>query len=143
VEKVITTEIEFVIKMRAERESKESDGFSKLLKLSIETIKERFQELKDTVDDADKLKKIEEFEEDVLRIKRHRDNESYYPICDYSIISQLDESSDLTAIKAGIEICEDIMNQQEEEIKANNYDPTNVDFAKDFLKRFKNEIAKL
>lgn len=56
----------------------------------------------------------------------------YYPICDYSIISKFDENTDPSYIKAGIEICEEILAHEEEESKR----PENVKFAKNFLKKF-------
>jgi hypothetical protein len=61
----------------------------------------------------------------------------YYPICEYSIITKLDENSHESYIKAGIEICEEILEHREEEIANNNYGQNNVDFAIKFLKRFK------
>jgi hypothetical protein len=59
--------------------------------------------------------------------------EPYYPICEYSIITKLDTNSDPSYIKAGIEICEEILAHEEEESKR----PENIKFAKKFLKKFK------
>lgn len=57
----------------------------------------------------------------------------YYPICNYSIITKFDENTHPSYIKAGIEICEEILAHEEEESKR----PENVVFAKKFLKKFK------
>lgn len=57
----------------------------------------------------------------------------YYPICDYSIITMFDENTDPSYIKAGIEICEEILAHEKEESKR----PENIEFAKKFLERWK------
>ncbi len=62
----------------------------------------------------------------------------YYPICEYSPISQLDKNSHPSYIKAAIKVCEDIL-QHEEEENNTEYDNTqgNTKFATKFLKKFK------
>lgn len=62
----------------------------------------------------------------------------YYPICNYSIITMIDEKSDPSYIKAGIEICEDLL---ENAPHYNQYQKDQCDyqtkFAKEFLDKFK------
>jgi hypothetical protein len=65
--------------------------------------------------------------------KENKTYKPYYPICGYSVITMFDEKTDPSYIKAGIEICEEILAHEEEESKR----PENVKFAKEFLKRFK------
>jgi hypothetical protein len=65
--------------------------------------------------------------------KGKKEYKPYYPICDYSIITMFDEKTDPSYIKAGIEICEEILAHEELESKR----PENVKFAKKFLKQFK------
>lgn len=55
----------------------------------------------------------------------------YYPICQYSIITQFDENTHPSYINAGIEACEEILAHKKEERKQN------IDFAKKFLAKFK------
>lgn len=55
----------------------------------------------------------------------------YYPICDYSNISKIDENSDISYIKAGLEICNEILQHTDNEEK------DNVDFATSYVERFK------
>lgn len=55
----------------------------------------------------------------------------YYPFCDYSNIFFFDENTDPSYIKAGIEACEEIL----EHIDVEPFQ--NIEFAKEFLKRFK------
>lgn len=79
---------------------------------------------------------------DYLKSERHAEVEAmfnkntgyhaYYPICKYSNITKLDENSDPSYIKAGIEICTEILAHEEEESKR----PENIAFAKKFLKKF-------
>lgn len=66
----------------------------------------------------------------------------YYPISDYSIISKIDKNSDPSYIKAGIEICEEILdNPPKYKENYNDYQKKQcdhqVEFAKEFLKKFK------
>lgn len=63
------------------------------------------------------------------------DYHPYYPICNYSNITKLDENSDPSYIKAAIEICEEILAHEEEESKR----PENIAFAKKFLKKYSHE----
>jgi hypothetical protein len=65
----------------------------------------------------------------------------YYPICSYSKIKMINKNSDPSYIKAGIEICEDILaNPPEYGKDYNQYQKEQCDeqvkFAKSFLKKF-------
>ena len=65
----------------------------------------------------------------------------YYPISDYSIISKIDEDSDPSYIKAGIEICEYILkNPPKYKENYNKYQKEQcdyqVEFAKEFIEKF-------
>ena len=64
----------------------------------------------------------------------------YYPISNYSIITQFDKNTHISYINAGIEICEDILLHKEDYLIKNevNY-KGNVTFAEKFLRKFKNE----
>lgn len=75
-----------------------------------------------------------ELEEAIAKLKGKKVDSyhAYYPICNYSIISKLDKDSDPSYIKAGIEICTEILAHEEEESKR----PENIKFAKKFLKKF-------
>lgn len=66
---------------------------------------------------SDKCKKIE----DVLEKKDTY--QQYYPICNYSIITQFDNNTHESYLKAGIEICEEILANADKER------PENVKFA--------------
>lgn len=57
----------------------------------------------------------------------------YYPICNYSIITKINEKSDPSYLKAAIEICEEILAHEKEESKRSE----NVKFAKKFLAKYK------
>ena len=70
------------------------------------------------------------------------DKKEYYPICNYSIITMIDKKSDPSYIKAGIEICEDILENAPQYGKDyNQYQKDQCDyqtkFAKEFLDKFK------
>ena len=78
--------------------------------------------------------KSKEYKKKEAKEDKHR---PYYPICDYSIISKLDKKSHPSYIKAGIEICEDILANAEIYQKGDNFArPSNVSFAKKFIKKF-------
>lgn len=67
----------------------------------------------------------------------------YYPICSYSKIKMINKKSDPSYIKAGIEICEDILaNPPEYGKNYNQYEKEQCDeqvkFAQNFLNKFKN-----
>ena len=61
--------------------------------------------------DEDKIKQANELIVSLEGIgeKDEIENHSYYPICEYSIITMLDENSHPSYIKAGLEICDDII----------------------------------
>jgi hypothetical protein len=62
----------------------------------------------------------------------------YYPINNYSIITQFDKNTHISYINAGIEICEDILSHKEDYSIKNVVDyKINITFAKKFLKKFK------
>ena len=76
------------------------------------------------------------------KIGKKEKKKEYYPICEYSIITMIDENSDPSYIKAGIEICEEIVANPPEYKKGyNKYQKEEcdrqVEFAKGFLKKFK------
>lgn len=80
-----------------------------------------------------------------LGIKKDADKKEvkyhpYYPICNYSIITMLDENSDPSYIKAAIEICEDILAHRDEENKSRK---GNVIFAERFLKKVNNNFVEV
>lgn len=64
---------------------------------------------------------------------------TYYPICQYSAITQIDENSHPSYINAAIEICEDIIAHREIELKDRK---GNVLFAEKFLKKAKNNFVE-
>lgn len=85
---------------------------------------------------ADTQKKYSDLSEKVKSLTKER-YIPYCPICDYSNITKFDSDTHPSYIKAGIEVCEEILLHAEEER------PENVKFAKKFLKNFKYEqIAK-
>lgn len=62
----------------------------------------------------------------------------YYPISNYSIITQFDKNTHISYINAGIEICEDILSHKEDYLIKNVVDyKRNVTFAEKYLKKFK------
>jgi hypothetical protein len=63
----------------------------------------------------------------------------YYPLCDYSIITQFDKNTHPSYIKAGIEICEEILAHREEEEKE-NHGHNNVPIAEKLLKKFREYV---
>ena len=74
--------------------------------------------------------------------KKEKENFEYYPISEYSIITKLNKKSDPSYIKAGIEICEDIVaNPPKYKKDYNQYQKDECDkqvaFAKKFLNKFK------
>jgi hypothetical protein len=69
----------------------------------------------------------------------------YYPICQYSIIKNLNKQSDPSYIKAAIEICEDILaNPPKYKKKDNKFQKDQCDeqvkFAQNFLNEFKTYV---
>lgn len=63
---------------------------------------------------------------------------TYYPICNYSIITMFDENTHPSYIAAGIEACEEILAHEDEETnRSHGKVEENVRFAKEFLTKFK------
>ncbi len=75
-----------------------------------------------------KITKNLELLSDYLPTKEYQ---RYYPISDYSNITKFDENTHPSYIKAGIEVCEEIIIHKSEEREEN------VKFAKTFLAKFK------
>lgn len=66
----------------------------------------------------------------------------YYPICNYSIITMFNRNTHPSYIKAGIEICEDILRTPPKDKPSDNQfqkEQTKemINFAENFLKKFK------
>lgn len=59
---------------------------------------------------------------------------SYYPICEYSIITMIDKDSHPSYIESAIEICQDIILHQKEELEQ-AHPNKNIDFAKEFMEK--------
>jgi hypothetical protein len=76
------------------------------------------------------------------RQKIEKSDYEYYPICNYSIIMMFDKNTHLSYIKAGLEICEDIVafppkikeNYNEFQIKQRN---EMIEFAKNYIEKWK------
>lgn len=67
--------------------------------------------------------------------EKEKDYHSYYPISSpYSEITKFDKNTDPSYIKAGLEICDDILAHEAEELKEGR---ENVAFAKKFIKKFR------
>ena len=74
--------------------------------------------------------------------KNKKETYEYYPICSYSIITQLNENAHPSYIKAGLEICEDIQKNPPPIKKDwNDYQKQQrnemIEFAKNFIKKWK------
>lgn len=86
--------------------------------------------------------KTDEYKKLLGNIETNKEKKEYYPICEYSIITMIDENSDPSYIKAGIEICEEIVsNHPQYEKGFNDYQKkqcdNQVEFAEKFLQKFK------
>ena len=86
----------------------------------------------------------ESFDEEMSKVrgsKKEKQSYEYYPICNYSIITMLDENTHPSYIKAGIDICNDIIafppaikkDWNDYQINQRN---EMIEFAGNFLKKF-------
>lgn len=115
-------------KLRKEKEEKEMGRMkemSELLEITIEEYAEKFKSFSNK-----------------FRTKEEENPYEYYPISNYSIITKIDENSDPSYIKAGIEICEYILTNPPKHGKDfNQYqkDQCNnqIKFAQKFINKFK------
>jgi len=105
------------IENRKEKERKQNGGKTDKEQLEEwksfveKALSETKQKLADGSLDEDKIKQANELIVSLEGIgeKDEIENHSYYPICEYSIITMLDENSHPSYIKAGLEICDDII----------------------------------
>lgn len=117
-------------KYRLEKEQEETNRIkemAELLKISIDEYFEMHKSIKN------KFRKQKE---------KHYE---YYPICEYSIIKKINKNSDPSYIKAGIEICNHIIENPPKYGKDyNKYQKDQCDnqikFAENFIKKFGNII---
>lgn len=116
VDKIMTDpDVEKVLRfMQSEKEAYEEKERQKEIKIFGMTRAEYFEK------NSDKLK-------DVFRTTK---DSTYYPICHYSAIWNFDKDTDHSYINAGIEICEEILNNENESHE-------NIKFAHKYLDKFK------
>ena len=105
-----------------------------------ETLQSTYEHVKKRKDkeDEEKLKKdVAIFGmsyKDYVKTAKYKARETrrkyeYGTVCEYSIISQLDKGSHLSYIKAGLDICRDIIRDGEQ---------SNMEFARGFVEKFQN-----
>lgn len=126
----------------SERQEKELEA-----KIESNLSEEEIDEMAQVVDELHKkreeeykgFKKYLESENLDMFGNQKKDYIGYYPISNYSIITQLDENSHPSYIKAGIEICNDILNHQKEEIEyGHGHGENNIKKAKKLLIKLEN-----
>jgi hypothetical protein len=131
-----------VIKNRQERKKKENEDRFKFFGYLLPIINEKRAKLGKTpvsIDDEDFYDHIDNSlnRKTIIQLPFE-----YYPICNYSIIMQLNENSHPSYIQAALEVCEDIV-ANPPEIKKNfnqfQIDQRNegVNFCENFIKKFK------
>ena len=82
------------------------------------------------------------------RQKNENDTYDYYPICNYSIITMFDENTHPSYLKAGLEICEDIVTNPPK-IKEgwNDYQKEQrnemIEFAKTYVEKWKDVVGNV
>jgi hypothetical protein len=114
----------------------------------------RYIDVKDSIYKAEKLaQEIKSFGmtyEEFLKSDEYKKMQSkfdkkfeYYPICSYSIIKKINKKSDPSYIKAGIEICEDILaNPPQYKENYNKYQKDQCDEQVKFAQNFLNKFSK-
>lgn len=113
------------------------------LKIEKERLCKMFDDIKSDDDDDDFNKEVDELLKSIMNgLENNKEKEEvikekyqqYYPICEYSNITKIDENSHPSYINTGIEVCEEILNHESEE------DKDNIEFARKYLNRFKKYI---